>query len=83
MFQPPQIYTRNNLMVPMITRVQDTMHSYLQCSNLFSVFDLTFPISNYTVSYSLMKRIGFWDTFAYAIGEDFHTAQKAFWKTNG
>ena len=68
MFQPPQIYTRNNLMVPMITRVQDTMHSYLQCSNLFSIFDLTFPISNYTVSYSLMKRIGFWDTCADAIG---------------
>lgn len=81
MFQPPQIFTRNNLNVPFVTRVQDIMHSYLQCTNLFSVFDITFPISNYTLSYKLIKRVGFWDTCADAIGEDFHMAQKVFWKT--
>lgn len=81
MFQPPQIFTRNNLNVPFVTRVQDIMHSYLQCTNLFSVFDITFPISNYTLSYKLIKRVGFWDTCTDAIGEDFHMAQKVFWKT--
>jgi hypothetical protein len=44
---------------------------------------LIFPISNYSISYSLIKRIGYWDTCADAIGEDFHTTQKAFWKTSG
>ena len=59
------------------------MHSFAHCSNLFSVFNLTFPLSNYSLSYTLIKRIGFWDTCADAIGEDFHTTQKAFWKTKG
>jgi hypothetical protein len=27
--------------------------------------------------------MGFWDTCPDAIGEDFHTTQKAFWKTKG
>ena len=48
-----------------------------------SPFDLIFPISNYSLSYNLIKSIGFWDTCQDAIGEDFHTNQKAFWKTNG
>lgn len=50
-------------------------------SNLWSCFDLTYPLSNYTLSYNLIKRIGFWDTCADAIGEDFHTTIKALWKT--
>ena len=49
--------------------------------NLFSFFDFTFPLSNYTLSYNLVKRMGFWDTCPDAIGEDFHTTQKAYWKT--
>ena len=48
-----------------------------------SCLNLIFPISNYSISYNLIKRIGFWDTCQDAIGEDFHTNQKAFWKTNG
>lgn len=28
-----------------------------------------------------MKRIGFWDTCPDAIGEDFHTTMKSYWKT--
>lgn len=59
------------------------MHSFAHCSNLFSIFDLTFPLSNYTLSYKLIKKIGFWDTCPDAIGQDFHTTQKAYWKTGG
>jgi hypothetical protein len=59
------------------------MHSSMHFSNLYSSFDLSFPLSNYTMSYQLIKRIGYWDTCADAIGEDFHTTQKAVWKTNG
>ena len=82
-FQPPQIFTRNNLQVPVTTRIYDLMHSYAHCSNLYSVFNVTFPLSNYSLSYELVKKIGYWDTCADAIGEDFHTTQKAFWKTGG
>jgi hypothetical protein len=81
-YQPPQIFTRNNLDVPVFTRVYDVIHSFIHVSNLFSIFNITFPLSNYTVSYNLVKRFGFWDTCADAIGEDFHTLQKSFWKTN-
>ena len=79
---PTQIFTRNNLDVPVFTRCYDLLHSFAHASNLFSVFDITFPLSNYSVSYAMMKNIGFWDTCPDAIGEDFHTAQKAYWKTN-
>jgi hypothetical protein len=82
-YQPPQIFTRNNLEVPIITRVQDIMHSFGHVSNLYSVFNITFPLSNYSISYNMIKEIGFWDTCADAIGEDFHTTQKAYWKTLG
>lgn len=52
-------------------------------STLLSFFNYTFSLSNYTLSYSLLKRIGFWDKCPDAIGEDFHMVQKAFWKTDG
>jgi hypothetical protein len=67
-YQPPQIFTRNNMDVPIFTRVYDIMHSFAHCSNLFSVFNITFSLSNYTLSYDLIKKIGFWDTCADAIG---------------
>ena len=79
----PQIFTRNNLDVPIFTRAYDMMHSFAHASQLYSFLRITFPLSNYTISYNLVKRIGFWDTCPDAIGEDFHTTQKAYWKTQG
>ena len=67
-YQPTQIFTRNYLDVPIVTRVYDIFHAFAHTSNLFSLFNLTFPLSNYTLSYKLVKRIGFWDTCADAIG---------------
>lgn len=67
-YSPTQIFTRNNLDVPMFTRIYDILHSFAHVSNLFSFFDLTFPLSNYTISYKLIKKIGFWDTCPDAIG---------------
>lgn len=80
MFSAPQIFTRNHLKTPLLNRCYDTMHSLAQLSNLVAV-KFRFPLSNYSVSYNLMKRIGWWDTCADAIGEDFHTTQKCYWKT--
>jgi hypothetical protein len=82
-YEPPQIFTRNNLEVPVLVRIYDITHGYYHLGGLTSVFNLSSPLSNYTLSYQLVKRIGYWDTCADAIGEDFHTFQKAFWKTNG
>ena len=55
------------------------MHS----NNTFSIFSVTYPLSNYSLHFSLAKKIGWWDTCPDAIGEDFHTAQKVYWKTDG
>ena len=51
--------------------------------NLGSPMQLGFPISNYTMSLSLLERIDFWDTTEDAIGEDFHMFVKAYFKTHG
>ena len=67
----------------MFVGIYDIMHGYYHLGNLTSFLDLAAPLSNYTISYKLVQRIGYWDTCADAIGEDFHTFQKAFWKTNG
>lgn len=67
-YQPIQIFTRNNMDVPVVTRVYDIIHSFAHMSNLWSYYDMTYSLSNYTLSYNLAKRIGFWDTCADAIG---------------
>ena len=51
--------------------------------NLGSPMQLGFPISNYTMSLSLLERVDFWDTTEDAIGEDFHMFVKAYFKTHG
>lgn len=66
-YQPLQIFTRNCLDVPVVTRVYDIFHSFMHMSSMWSYFDITFPLSNYTLSYNLIKRIGFWDTCSDAI----------------
>lgn len=69
--------------VPAMSRTYDISHGMVQFSNLFSLFNTSFPLSNYSLSYQLAKQIGFWDTCPEAIGEDFHTTIKAFCKTRG
>lgn len=82
-YMPNQIFTRNHLDVPIITRTYDILHAFAHNSNMLSFFNMSLPLSNYTISYNMIKRIGFWDTCADAIGEDFHTTLKAYWKTQG
>lgn len=82
-YQPTQIYTRNNMDVPIIVRTYDDMFSSLHASNQITCSGITFSFSNYTLSYNLVKKIGFWDTVEEAIAEDFHMCLKAHFKTNG
>jgi hypothetical protein len=61
-YMPPQIFTRNYLEVPAFVRIYDQSHSLAHMSNLNAITGVSFPLSNYTLSYSLIKKIGFWDT---------------------
>ena len=82
-YQPAQLFTRNHMEVPMISRTYDQSHSAIHYSNVSSFTDIAASLSNYTLSFNLIKKIGFWDTCADAIGQDLHTVLKAFYKTNG
>lgn len=53
-FVPPQIFTRNYLDVPVFTRIHDHLHSLAQLSNMYSCFNIIFPISNYSISYNMI-----------------------------
>jgi hypothetical protein len=82
-FIPPQIFTRNHMDVPVLCRTVDQFFSHTQLGNIVSFCDIGFPASNYSVSFKLIKKIGFWDTCADAIAEDYHFTLKAFWKNEG
>lgn len=77
------MFTRNHLDVPYITRIYDICHGAIHFTNMVGCLELSPPLSNYSISFNLIKRIGFWDTCPDAIGEDFHTTLKAFWKCEG
>lgn len=79
-YTPNQIFSRNNKEVPAMVRTCDDLHASVHSANMISLFGISFPLSNYTVSYQLMKQIGFWDTCSDAIGEDYHTVLKTLWK---
>jgi hypothetical protein len=61
----------------------DQFFSHAQLGNMISCCDISFPASNYTVSYKLIKRVGYWDTCADAVAEDYHFSLKSYWKTGG
>jgi hypothetical protein len=67
-FQPAQLFTRNHMDVPIISRTYDQSHSAIHFSNVSSFSNMAASLSNYTLSFNLIKRIGFWDTCADAIG---------------
>jgi len=61
-YEPYQMFTRNQLSVPGLTRVYDHIMSGFNAVNTFTFTGFSFAVSNYTVSYNLIKRIGFFDT---------------------
>ena len=79
-FAGPQIFTRNCMETSVVVRVNDMMHSFAHLANLPAIF-FSFPLSNYTLSYTLVNRVKGWDTCHDAVGEDFHMVQKSYWKT--
>ena len=82
-YAAPIVFERNASAVPALTRVHDAMWSAMAAQNLGSSMGLGFPISNYTMSASLLRDVGFWDLHDDAIGEDLHMFLKAFFKSGG
>ena len=82
-YAAPIVFERNAAAVPALTRVHDAMWSAMAAQNLGSSLGLGFPISNYTMSASLLRSVGFWDLHDDAIGEDLHMFLKAFFKSGG
>lgn len=46
----------------------DNFHAFSQIGMLHNIYGVCMPLSNYTLSYDLIKRMGYWDTCADAIG---------------
>lgn len=82
-FGPSQIFTRNDREVPIHTRSFDYFHSMAHWSLHMIGAEFTLPLSNYTISYKALKKIGFWDKYTEAIAEDSHTTLKAYFQTDG
>lgn len=54
--------------VPVFVRTYDDMFSSFHAASVAACCGPTFSFSNYTLSYDLVKKIGFWDTVEEAIG---------------
>lgn len=61
-YQPTQIFSRNNMDVPVFVRTYDDMFASFHAASVAACCGPTFSFSNYTLSYDLVKKIGFWDT---------------------
>jgi hypothetical protein len=82
-FNPGQIQRRNDMNVPVITRIFDINHAYAQWNTSISYLEMSAPWGNYTLSYDLIKSVGFWDKTNDAIAEDIHNFAKCFWARKG
>ncbi|CEJ03670.1 hypothetical protein CU097_005003 [Rhizopus azygosporus] len=80
---PPIFFSRNSHQVPAAVRMTDITWAALVMSNLSNSDGLCVPCSNYSLSFILAERVGYWDVDADAIGEDMHMWLKCFFKTDG
>ncbi|KAI9254853.1 glycosyl transferase family group 2-domain-containing protein [Sporodiniella umbellata] len=80
---PPIFFSRNSHEVPAAVRMTDITWATLVMSNLSNSDGLCVPCSNYSLSFILADRVGYWDVDADAIGEDMHMWLKCFFKTDG
>ncbi|KAJ1506550.1 hypothetical protein HMI55_001130 [Coelomomyces lativittatus] len=81
-FSPAIFFAQNPTDVPAPVRVTDAAWSVGVIQNLSNFGGLHFPCSTYSLSMSLAKHVGWWDTHEYAIGEDLHMFLKCFYLSN-
>jgi hypothetical protein len=82
-FIPTMLFKNNDLEVPVLTRAFDHYHCMGHYMTTVTIFDMCLPLSNYTMSYRVLERSGFWDKGEISIAEDAHNFGKLFWKNNG
>lgn len=83
MFLSPHVYAVNRMDSMILGRVFDNFYSFLHYITMPSLIGVSFPISNYTLSYNTLKEVGFNDVHKDAIAEDCHMTLKAISETQG
>jgi hypothetical protein len=81
-YASPTFFSRNPHNVPAVVRIADIMWSAMVIQNLANLRGMIFPCSNYSLSMELAKKVGWWDPYDEAVGEDLHMFLKCFWNTN-
>lgn len=81
LFAAPVLFEQNFWETPLPVAVNDYMWAAMSMQSAFAWTGIGFPMSTYSLSMALARRIGFWDTHPDAIGEDMHTMIKAMVKT--
>jgi hypothetical protein len=79
----PQYNSVNNHETNIFGRFFDLAHVGFHFSFLYSPFGVSLPMSNYSVSYTILKEVNFFDIGKDYIAEDAHTALKIVNKTSG
>jgi hypothetical protein len=79
------MFEQNTSSTPMLVCVNDYIWAAMAIQNMnpISITMIGFPMSAYSLSLALARRVGFWDTHPDAIGEDMHMFIKAYIKTRG
>ena len=66
-----------------MVRLVDAAWSFFLLYQLARPLQVRMPVACYSMSLALLERIGYWEVGECGIGEDAHTALKAFWATGG
>ncbi|RFU30120.1 hypothetical protein B7463_g6226, partial [Scytalidium lignicola] len=82
-YVPPIIFDRNAHLVPTVVRVADIFWCGAGLSCHYVSSSVCPPTSVYSLSMSLVDRVGGWDAGDEAIGEDMHMYLKCFFALNG
>jgi len=83
LFCSPHVYSVNRKESMVLGRAFDTLYSFLHYVTMHSFSKISFPISNYTISYKTLKEINFNDVHQDCIAEDCHLTLKAISETKG
>jgi hypothetical protein len=83
MFSPNQIYAMNTQSLPLLNKLADGLLGMGQFVWSRTLTNVQPVVSSFSLSFSTMKRIDFFDACADGMIDDYHLSCKAMWKTNG
>ena len=83
-FAAPILFDMNTDTTPFMVCVNDFMWAAMAIQNMNPITGVVgFPMSAYSMSLNLVRRVQFWDTHPDSIGEDMHMFIKAYIRTKG